>query len=144
MANFFIRAADHDSLAVVPDGRGFIGGNDGSFALNEEERGRSENAYDQMSTYVWKASGAVASLYDISVADVIALCGAEGSSYLGGPNPVLQNTDKKNRFVVGRLDSTDANPRTLSPANQVCSNCLFTPILSGPHLQIALRIVVTR
>ncbi len=112
MANFYVRAAAHDSLTVDGDGNG---GADGSFVLNPAERERAENAYDRMSTYVWKSSIAIASLYDISVADVIALCGAEGSYFTGGPNPI---TRQGNRFVVGRLDSDVENPRTLSPPDQ--------------------------
>ena len=112
LCNFYVRAAAHDSLSVS---EGF-GGADGSLLLTQDELRRSENNYDNFAYLLSKNALALAKKYDTSVADIIAVCGAVATEFLGGPKII---TSKYNQpFLVGRHDKTIPNPiNSLAPAN---------------------------
>lgn len=110
LCNFYIRGAAHDALAVS---EGF-GGADGSLVLTEDELRRSENRYESFAYLLSKNVLALATKYDASAADVIAVCGAVASEYLGGSNIIYPGSD----FRVGRFDRTEPNPaNALAAAN---------------------------
>jgi hypothetical protein len=112
LCNFYIRAAAHDALSVSEG----YGGADGSLLLTEDELRRSENRYDNFAFILSKNALALAKKYDASVADIIAVCGAVSSEYLGGPKVLFY--DKSMPFLVGRLDKQIPNPaNSLAPAN---------------------------
>jgi hypothetical protein len=112
LCNFYIRAAAHDSLSISKR----KGGADGSMLLTEEELNRPENSYDDFGEIVAKNALALAKRFDASVADVIAVCGAVSSEYLGGAKIV--EYDEKDPFLVGRFDKIIPNPpNTLPPDN---------------------------
>jgi len=115
--NFYIRAAAHDSLSVSEG----YGGADGSLMLTEDEIRRSENNYDSFTYLLSKNVIALAQKYDASVADIIAVCGAVATEFLGGPKIIKY--DKVQPFVVGRHDSIIPNPaNALAPANMNTSD----------------------
>jgi hypothetical protein len=110
LANFYIRAAAHDALSIV-DG---FGGADGSLLLTLDELKRPENNYDTFGFIVSKNALELAKKFDASVADIIAVCGAIASEFLGGPN-IISTGDP---IFVGRMDSYIPNPgHTLAPKN---------------------------
>ena len=112
LCNFYIRAAAHDSLSVS-EGHG---GADGSLLLTEDELKRSENSYDNFAFKLSKNALALATKYGSSVADVVAVCGAVATEFLGGPTIVKH--DASTPFMVGRFDKTIPNPTSsLAPAN---------------------------
>lgn len=112
MCNFYVRAAAHDSLSIS---EGF-GGADGSLLLTKDELKRPENNYDNFAFILSKNALALAMKYNASVADVIAVCGAVATEFLGGPT-IIQY-DSIHPFLVGRHDRTEPNPRNaLAPAN---------------------------
>lgn len=112
LCNFYIRASAHDSLSVS---EGF-GGADGSLLLTKDELLRSENNYDNFAYLLSKNALALAKKYDTSVADIIAVCGAVATEFLGGPKII--KSDNQNPFLVGRHDRTLPNPiNSLAPAN---------------------------
>lgn len=112
LCNFYIRAAAHDSLSVS---EGF-GGADGSLLLTQDELRRSENNYDNFAYLLSKNALALAKKYDTSVADIIAVCGAVATEFLGGPKII--KSDHIEPFLVGRHDRTVPNPiNSLAPAN---------------------------
>lgn len=110
--NFYVRAAAHDSLSVSEG----YGGADGTLLLTQDELKRSENNYDNFAFLLSKNALALARKYDSSVADIIAVCGAVATEFLGGPRIVKY--DSVNPFLVGRHDSTMPNPaNALAPAD---------------------------
>jgi len=112
LCNFYVRAAAHDSLSVS---EGF-GGADGSLLLTEDELRRSENNYDNFAYLLSKNALALAKKYDTSVADIVAVCGAVATEFLGGPKII--KSDNIQPFLVGRHDRTLPNPtNSLAPAN---------------------------
>lgn len=112
LCNFYVRAAAHDSLSVS---EGF-GGADGSLLLTRDELLRSENNYDNFAYLLSKNALALAQKYDASVADIVAVCGAVATEYLGGPTIIKK--DVLQPFLVGRHDRTVPNPtNSLAPAN---------------------------
>ena len=109
LANFYIRAAAHDALAIH-DG---LGGSDGSVLLTQDELSRPENNYDSFTYKLSKNALALSKRFDTSVADIIAVCGAYAVTYLGGPAIIANNT-----ILVGRIDSDIPNPaHQLTPAD---------------------------
>lgn len=112
LCNFYIRAAAHDALAVSEK----YGGADGSLILTDDELRRPENNYDNFAYIISKNALALAKKYDASVADIVAVCGAVASEYLGGPKIVQY--DARTPFLVGRFDRIEPNPRNaLAPGN---------------------------
>ena len=112
LCNFYIRASAHDSLSVS---EGF-GGADGSLVLTADEISRGENKYDSFTFLLSKNILSLAKLYNSSVADVVAICGAVATEYQGGPTIIFNDTIQP--FLVGRLDKTVPNPsNALAPAN---------------------------
>lgn len=112
LCNFYIRASAHDSLSVS---EGF-GGADGSLILTADEISRNENNYDSFTFLLSKNILSLAKLYNSSVADVVAICGAVATEYQGGPTIIFNDTIQP--FLVGRLDKTVPNPsNALAPAN---------------------------
>lgn len=112
LANFYIRTAAHDALAIH-DG---YGGPDGSILLNKDELSRSENNYDSFTYKVSKNAIALSKKFGTSIADIIAVCGAYAVTYLGGPVIISNNTN--NTILVGRIDSNIPNPsHQLVPAD---------------------------
>jgi len=112
LCNFYIRAAAHDALSISEE----YGGADGSLLLTEDEIKRSENSYDNFAFILSKNALSLAKKYNASVADIIAVCGAVSSEFLGGPKVLA--FDSKNPFRVGRLDKTVPNPaNSLAPAD---------------------------
>lgn len=111
LCNFYIRAAAHDSLSIS-DG---YGGADGSLLLTKDEMIRPENNYDNFAHLLSKNALALAKKYDSSVADIIAVCGAVATEFLGGPTIITY--DPIHPFLVGRYDRTEPNPsNALAPA----------------------------
>jgi hypothetical protein len=102
MANFYIRAAAHDAFTVHDK----YGGADGSVALSVDEMLRSENIHDNFAYMVSVNVKAMAKRFKASYADIIAVCGAVATQYLGGPNIFLKDDLP---FYVGRLDSKKPN-----------------------------------
>lgn len=112
LCNFYVRAAAHDSLSIS---EGF-GGADGSLLLTQDEIRRTENNYDGFAFTLSKNALALAKRYNTSVADVIAVCGAVATEFLGGPTIIKHDTTQP--FLVGRFDKTVPNPASqLAPAN---------------------------
>lgn len=110
LCNFYVRAAAHDSL-TISEGHG---GADGSLLLTQDEIKRMENRYDDFSFILSKNALALAKRYNTSVADVIAVCGAVATEFLGGPKII----DHTQSFLVGRFDKISPNPTNqLAPAN---------------------------
>lgn len=104
LANFYIRAAAHDALAIHDR----LGGSDGSVLLTQDELSRPENNYDSFTYKLSKNALALSKKFDTSVADIIAVCGAYAVTYLGGPQIITNNTN--NTILVGRIDSDIPNP----------------------------------
>lgn len=116
LANFYIRAAAHDALSIV-DG---FGGADGSL-LTLDELKRPENNYDTFGFIVSKSALKLAKKFDASVADIIAVCGALATQFLGGPK-IIYN-DPQQPFYVGRIDSDIPNPaNVLAPKDMNIEN----------------------
>jgi hypothetical protein len=112
LANFYIRAAAHDSLSISEG----YGGPDGSLVITDDELRRPENKYDSFAFTVSKNALSLANRFDTSVADIIAVCGAYAVQYLNGPDMIISN--KLDTILVGRLDSDIPNPANqLVPAN---------------------------
>ena len=112
LCNFYIRAAAHDSLSISEG----YGGADGSLILTQDELRRPENNYDSFSYLLSKNVLALAQLYDSSVADILAVCGAVATEFHGGPTIIKE--DKELPFRVGRLDNIIPNPgKSLAAAN---------------------------
>jgi len=112
LCNFYVRAAAHDALAISEG----YGGADGSLLLTEDEIRRSENNYDNFAYLLSKNALALAKKYDASVADILTVCGAVATEFLGGPKIIRY--DSVDPFLVGRYDRTDPNPaKALAPAN---------------------------
>ena len=82
LANFYIRAAAHDSLSISEG----YGGPDGSVLITDDELRRPENKYDSFAFTVSKNALSLANRFDTSVADIIAVCGAYAVQYLNGPD----------------------------------------------------------
>jgi len=112
LCNFYIRAAAHDALSVSEK----YGGSDGSLILTDDELRRPENNYDNFAYIISKNALALAKKYDASVADIVAVCGAVASEFLGGPKIVKY--DQFRPFLVGRFDKIMPNPtNSLAPGN---------------------------
>ena len=112
LCNFYVRAAAHDSLSISEG----YGGADGSLILTQDELSRPENNYDSFSFLLSKNVLALAKLYDSSVADILAVCGAVATEFSGGPKIVKH--DSTQPFLVGRLDNIIPNPgKSLAAAN---------------------------
>lgn len=112
LCNFYVRAAAHDSLSVSEG----YGGADGSLMLTEDELRRSENSYDNFAYLLSKNALALATRFNSSVADVVAVCGAVATEFLGGPKIIKY--DAHQPFFVGRHDRDIPNPaNALAPAN---------------------------
>lgn len=77
--NFFIRAAFHDSGAIDPaickkyPNSVNCGGADSSALLSVAEMMRPENNYDSFSFFASRAVIKIASFYDVSASDVLAV-----------------------------------------------------------------------
>lgn len=113
LCNFYIRAAAHDSLSISKK----RGGADGSMLLTEDELSRHENKYDAFGQILSKNALFLAKKFDASVADIIAVCGAVSSEYLGGPKIVAY--DDKDPFLVGRYDDKIPNPAGTLPSHKI-------------------------
>jgi hypothetical protein len=113
LCNFYIRAAAHDSLSVSKR----RGGADGSMLITEDELSRPENKYDAFGLVLSKNALALAKRFGASVADIIAVCGAVSTEYLGGPKII--HYDKKNPFLVGRYDDKIPDPTGTLPAHNI-------------------------
>lgn len=112
LANFYIRAAAHDSLSISEG----YGGPDGSVVITDDELRRPENKYDLFAYKVSKNALALAKRFNSSVADIIAVCGAYAVQYLNGPDMISSN--KLDTILVGRTDSDIPNPANqLVPEN---------------------------
>lgn len=129
LCNFYIRAAAHDSLSVSEG----YGGADGSMLLTKDELIRSENNYDNFAYLLSKNALALAKKYDTSVADIVAVCGAIATEFLGGPKIIKY--DHEFPFLVGRHDRTIPNPsNSLAPANMNTTG--FSNFSKGRNLTI--------
>ena len=129
LCNFYVRAAAHDSLSVSEG----YGGADGSLLLTQDELKRSENNYDNFAYLLSKNALALAKKYDASVADIVAVCGAVATEFLGGPKIVKY--DSVHPFLVGRHDRTEPNPaNALAPANMNTTG--FAHFAKGKNLTI--------
>lgn len=127
LCNFYIRAAAHDSMSVS-DGIG--GGADGSLLLSDDELRRVENNHDNFAYLVSKNALTLARRYKASVADIIAVCGAVATQYLGGPRIIRHMVEHP--FLVGRLDTKIPNPaKSLAPANMNTSSFVAFAKLRG-------------
>lgn len=113
LCNFYIRAAAHDSFSIS---EGF-GGADGSVLLTMDEIKRPENNYDSWAYLLSKNALALAKKYNTSVADIIAVCGAVSTEYLGGPKIISYDTNLP--FLVGRFDSIEPNPPNKLPGSNI-------------------------
>ena len=112
LCNFYIRAAAHDSLSISEG----YGGADGSLILTQDELSRPENNYDSFSYILSKNVLSLAKKYNSSVADILAVCGAVSTEFLGGPTIISDNTQQP--FMVGRFDKLMPNPgHSLAGAN---------------------------
>ncbi len=130
LCNFYIRAAAHDSLTIS---EGF-GGADGSLLLTQDEIRRTENRYDDFTFILSKNALALAKRYNASVADIISVCGAVGTEFLGGPKIV--SLDSNQPFLVGRFDKVIPNPvNQLAPSNMNTSS--FANFATKYNLTIA-------
>jgi hypothetical protein len=113
LCNFYVRAAAHDSLTISEG----YGGADGSLLLTQDEIRRQENRYDDFSFILSKNALALAKRYNSSVADVIAVCGAVATEFLGGPK-IIDLEPQNEPFLVGRFDKVVPNPTNqLAPSN---------------------------
>ncbi|KAG2484028.1 hypothetical protein HYH03_017118 [Edaphochlamys debaryana] len=116
-ASFFIRSSFHDSMAVDvtkcpgPD----CGGADASLFLTMDELTRPENAYDNFALITARAAKKIASFFDISVADTVAVCAAVAPEVLS--NGRLRILDGTKALRVGRLDSIRPAPPNQLPPN---------------------------
>eukprot|EP00198_Chlamydomonas_reinhardtii_P001096 XP_001690431.1 predicted protein [Chlamydomonas reinhardtii] len=120
LASFFMRAAFHDSLAVdVSQCPGpNCGGADASLVLSLEEMARPENAEDNFAELAGRAAKKIASFYDVSVADTLAVCAAVAPEVLSKGRIKILTGSGKGVLRVGRLDSVvPAPPGNLPAAN---------------------------
>jgi hypothetical protein len=86
-----------------------------SLLLNVEEMLRPENDYDRFSRITSRAAVKIASYYDVSVADVLAICSAVGIELLSNNRVKILSLGT---LRVGRMDSLKASPpNQLPPAN---------------------------
>jgi hypothetical protein len=113
LCNFYIRAAAHDSFSIS---EGF-GGADGSVLLTQDEIHRSENKYDSWAYLLSQNALSLAKRYNISVADIIAVCGAVATEYQGGPTIIKEDTIQP--FLVGRYDTLEPNPANKLPGSNL-------------------------
>lgn len=122
LGNFIIRAAFHDSLAV--DVRACANGNDANPAcdgassglfLSKDEMWRPENSYDKFSAIAARVLKKIASFYDVSVSDTMAVCGAVAIEELSNNRVKILATGD---LTVGRLDTyMPSPPNQLPPDN---------------------------
>ncbi|KAG2440724.1 hypothetical protein HXX76_003581 [Chlamydomonas incerta] len=112
LASFFIRASFHDSMAVdVSQCPGpNCGGADASLLLSIEEMARPENAYDDFSVLAARAAKKIASFFDISVADTLAVCAAVAPEVLSKGRIKILTGSGAGVLRVGRLDSIRPSP----------------------------------
>ncbi|KAG2425551.1 hypothetical protein HXX76_013595 [Chlamydomonas incerta] len=112
LASFFIRASFHDSMSVdVSQCPGpLCGGADASLFLNIQEMARPENAYDDFSAIAARAAKKIASFFDISVADTLAVCAAVGPEVLSNGRIKILTGAGVGTLRVGRLDSIRPSP----------------------------------
>ncbi|KAG2484888.1 hypothetical protein HYH03_016369 [Edaphochlamys debaryana] len=115
-ASFFIRSSFHDSMAVdVTQCPGpYCGGADASLFLTLDELSRPENADDNFALITARAAKKIASFFDISVADTVAVCAAVAPEVLSGGR--MKILDGSNTLRVGRLDSTKPAPPNQLPS----------------------------
>ncbi|KAG2491600.1 hypothetical protein HYH03_010165 [Edaphochlamys debaryana] len=105
-ASFFIRSSFHDSQSVDVTK---CGGADASLFLTIEELARPENVDDNFALITARAAKKIASFFDISVADTVAVCAAVAPEVLSnGRLRILDGTNANLR--VGRVDSTRPSP----------------------------------
>ncbi|KAG2441979.1 hypothetical protein HYH02_009772 [Chlamydomonas schloesseri] len=118
MASFFIRSSFHDSMAVdVSQCPGpNCGGADASLLLSIEEMARPENAYDDFSLLAARAAKKIASFFDISVADTLAVCAAVAPEVLSKGRIKILTGSGPGVLRVGRLDSMMPSPPGNLPA----------------------------
>ncbi|KAG2440722.1 hypothetical protein HXX76_003579 [Chlamydomonas incerta] len=118
LASFFIRASFHDSMSVdVSQCPGpNCGGADASLLLNIAEMARPENAYDDFSVLASRAAKKIASFFDISVADTLAVCAAVGPEVLSKGRIKILTGSGAGVLRVGRLDSIRPSPPGNLPA----------------------------
>lgn len=115
LGNFYIRMAFHDSMSVTcKDGQGCRGA-DGSLPLFSEEQLLQQNSFDGFSTIASKWILAIASKYQASVADTVAVCGAVAIEVLGGPDVLA--FDRQFPFFVGRIDNPEPSTGPLPAAD---------------------------
>jgi hypothetical protein len=122
LANFYIRAAFHDSVSQA----------DGSFALTLDELTR--NNYDNFAFLVARNAQELSKTFKASVADVIAVCGAVATEFLKGPNLFITGKSQS-PFYVGRMDSTTPNPMLLPDARDTVEELLDFAHESGLSLE---------
>lgn len=103
LANFYIRAAFHDSMYQA----------DGSFALTLDELTR--NNHDNFAFLVARNAQELSKMFKASIADIIAVCGAVAVDVLKGPD-LFVTGKSQSPFYVGRMDSTTPNPMVLPDA----------------------------
>ncbi|KAG2484027.1 hypothetical protein HYH03_017117 [Edaphochlamys debaryana] len=126
-ASFFIRSSFHDSMAVdVSQCPGpECGGADASLFLTFDELARPENAYDNFALITARAAKKIASFFDISVADTVAVCAAVAPEVLSnGRLRILDGTNANLR--VGRLDSIRPAPPNQLPPNSANASSFLT------------------
>ncbi|KAG2440741.1 hypothetical protein HXX76_003598 [Chlamydomonas incerta] len=120
LASFFMRAAFHDSMAVdVSQCPGpNCGGADASLLLSIAELTRPENAEDSFAALAARAAKKIASFFDVSVADTLAVCAAVAPEVLSKGRIKILTGSGPGVLRVGRLDSTlPAPPGNLPAAN---------------------------
>lgn len=122
LANFYIRAAFHDSASQA----------DGSFALTLDELTR--NNYDNFAFLVARNAQELSKTFHASVADVIAVCGAVATEVLKAPN-LFMTGKSQSPFYVGRMDSTTPNPMVLPDARDTVSELLNFAQESGLDIE---------
>ncbi|KAG2437396.1 hypothetical protein HXX76_006048 [Chlamydomonas incerta] len=112
LASFFIRASFHDSMAVdVSQCPGpACGGADASLLLNIAEMARPENSYDDFSALAARAAKKIASFFDVSVADTVAVCAAVAPDVLSNGRLKILTGSGPGLLRVGRLDSARPSP----------------------------------
>lgn len=113
LCNFYVRAAAHDSFSISEG----LGGADGSVLLSRDEILRSENRYDSWAFLLSQNALSLAKRFNTSVADVISVCGAIATEFLGGP--AIIKDDKNEPFLVGRYDSITPNPPNKLPGSNI-------------------------
>ncbi|KAG2484026.1 hypothetical protein HYH03_017116 [Edaphochlamys debaryana] len=125
-ASFFIRSSFHDSLAVdvtkCPGPE--CGGADASLFLTFDELARPENADDNFALITARAAKKIASFFDISVADTMAVCAAVAPEVLS--NGRLRILDGTKALRVGRLDSIRPAPPNQLPPNSANASSFLT------------------